>query len=68
MQIADGLMAEAKEMKNLPQDLVAFGMALEGDEKAVFGEDCLKLNIWTKPQTGEKGKAVMIWIMGGGKS
>lgn len=30
------------------------------------GEDCLTLNIWTKPQTGEKNKAVMIWIYGGG--
>ncbi|KAF1814568.1 alpha/beta-hydrolase [Eremomyces bilateralis CBS 781.70] len=28
-------------------------------------EDCLYLNIWTKPQTGEKKKAVMIWIYGG---
>ncbi|PQE13480.1 hypothetical protein CJF32_00005356 [Rutstroemia sp. NJR-2017a WRK4] len=27
------------------------------DEK--FSEDCLTLNIWTKPQTGEKRKAVM---------
>ncbi|PQE27795.1 hypothetical protein CJF31_00010020 [Rutstroemia sp. NJR-2017a BVV2] len=34
------------------------------DEK--FSEDCLTLNIWTKPQTGEKGKAVMVWIPGGG--
>jgi len=30
-------------------------------------EDCLYLNIWTKPQTGEKKKAVMIWIYGGGR-
>jgi cholinesterase len=30
------------------------------------GEDCLTLNVWTKPQTGEKAKAVMIWIYGGG--
>ncbi|KAK2595513.1 hypothetical protein QQS21_006788 [Conoideocrella luteorostrata] len=28
-------------------------------------EDCLTLNIWTKPQTGEKKKAVMVWIHGG---
>jgi cholinesterase len=28
-------------------------------------EDCLTLNIWTKPQTGERKKAVMIWIYGG---
>lgn len=29
-------------------------------------EDCLTLNIWTKPQVGEKAKAVMFWIYGGG--
>lgn len=26
-----------------------------------FGEDCLTLNVWTKPQTGEKKKAVLVW-------
>jgi cholinesterase len=31
-----------------------------------FSEDCLTLNIWTKPQTGEAGKAVLFWIYGGG--
>ena len=31
-----------------------------------FSEDCLTLNIWTKPQTGEKLKAVLFWIFGGG--
>jgi carboxylesterase type B len=30
-----------------------------------FVEDCLKLNIWTKPQTGEAKKAVLLWIYGG---
>ncbi|PQE08409.1 hypothetical protein CJF30_00005273 [Rutstroemia sp. NJR-2017a BBW] len=29
-------------------------------------EDCLTLNVWTKPQTGEKKKAVLLWIYGGG--
>jgi cholinesterase len=29
-------------------------------------EDCLTLNIWTKPQVGENAKAVLIWIYGGG--
>lgn len=29
-------------------------------------EDCLTLNIWTKPQDGEKKKAVLVWIHGGG--
>lgn len=31
-----------------------------------FGEDCLTLNVWTKPQTGEVKKAVLVWIYGGG--
>jgi cholinesterase len=31
-----------------------------------MSEDCLYLNIWTKPQTGEKKKAVLAWIYGGG--
>ena len=32
----------------------------------VHGEDCLTLNVWTKPQTGEKAKAVLFFIHGGG--
>lgn len=32
----------------------------------VFGEDCLTLNVWTKPQTGESKKAVMLFLYGGG--
>lgn len=31
-----------------------------------FSEDCLTLNVWTKPQTGERKKAVLLWIHGGG--
>lgn len=31
-----------------------------------FNEDCLTLNIWTKPQVGEKRKAVLLYIHGGG--
>jgi len=31
-----------------------------------FDEDCLTLNVWSKPQTGEKAKAVLVWIYGGG--
>jgi len=36
--------------------------AAEGEER----EDCLTLNIWTKPQDGEKKKAVLMWLYGGG--
>ncbi|KAH8906928.1 alpha/beta-hydrolase [Coniochaeta sp. PMI_546] len=28
-------------------------------------EDCLTLNVWTRPQTGEGNKAVLVWIHGG---
>lgn len=31
-----------------------------------FSEDCLTLNIWTKPQIGEEKKAVLVWLYGGG--
>ena len=31
-----------------------------------YSEDCLNLNIWTKPQTGDAKKAVLVWIYGGG--
>ncbi|KAI0170573.1 carboxylesterase [Pestalotiopsis sp. NC0098] len=31
-----------------------------------ISEDCLTLNVWTKPQVGEEKKAVLIWIHGGG--
>ncbi|TVY84374.1 Cholinesterase [Lachnellula suecica] len=30
-----------------------------------FSEDCLTLNVWTKPQVGEAKKAVLVWIYGG---
>ncbi|KIW00240.1 uncharacterized protein PV09_08132 [Verruconis gallopava] len=65
-QIVDGVFAIAeKDFPDIPQDLLAFGKALAGDENTAFGEDCLKINVWTKPQSGEKSKAVMVWIYGG---
>lgn len=33
-----------------------------------LSEDCLSLNVWTKPQSGTGApKAVLFWIFGGGK-
>lgn len=32
----------------------------------IVDEDCLTLNIWTKPQVGDSKKAVLVWIYGGG--
>jgi len=54
--------------KSIPYD-GAFGatlLASLGQVEEKFDEDCLTLNVWTKPQTGEKKKAVMVWIYGGG--
>jgi cholinesterase len=51
----------------LDDAVVAYGVAMGGSPDHVYSEDCLGLNIWTKPQTGEKSKAVLVWIYGGGK-
>ncbi|KIM99541.1 hypothetical protein OIDMADRAFT_91883, partial [Oidiodendron maius Zn] len=40
-------------------------LAQVGDK---FSEDCLTINVWTKPQTGDPQKAVLVWIYGGGFS
>jgi len=43
------------------------GMGISTPENLhTYSEDCLHLNIWTKPQIGEKAKAVLVWIYGGG--
>ncbi|CAG8972004.1 hypothetical protein HYALB_00008289 [Hymenoscyphus albidus] len=31
-------------------------------------EDCLTLNVWGKPQKGERAKAVLVWVYGGAYS
>lgn len=36
--------------------------------RSTLSEDCLNLNVRTKPQTGDAKKAVMIYIHGGGYS
>ena len=51
-----------------PANLTAAGtqIIIDGAEKgAKMSEDCLTLNLWTKPQTGETAKAVMLWVYGG---
>lgn len=50
--------------------LLAYGAAMGGGTPGHphnYSENCLSVNVWTKPQTGEKQKAVMLWIYGGGK-
>ncbi|RFU25203.1 hypothetical protein B7463_g11139, partial [Scytalidium lignicola] len=34
--------------------------------EVVYSEDCLYLNVWSRPQSGEPQKAVMVFIHGGG--
>lgn len=41
-------------------------MSLLSQADVTYGEDCLTLNIWTKPGSGEAKKAVLVWIYGGG--
>jgi cholinesterase len=39
---------------------------LMNNNGATYSEDCLYLNVWTQPQSGEAKKAVMVWFYGGG--
>lgn len=41
-------------------------VSLLGEVGVTYSEDCLSLNVWTKLQSGEGQKAVMVWIHGGG--
>lgn len=45
-----------------------YTLGLLSDSNLRFSEDCLYLNVWTKPQNDEKKKAVLVWIHGGGFS
>ncbi|KAL3477469.1 Alpha/Beta hydrolase protein [Aspergillus californicus] len=50
-----------------PQDLGIPPSAAAALASPVYpaSEDCLTLNVWTKPQTGEAKKAVLVWVYGG---
>ncbi|KAL3424171.1 carboxylesterase [Phlyctema vagabunda] len=48
----------------IPQGIQILATLAQVGEK--FSEDCLTVNVWTKPQTGESKKAVLLWIYGGG--
>ncbi|KAH6871540.1 carboxylesterase [Thelonectria olida] len=45
---------------------VAINLLQELEPSKHISEDCLTLNVWTKPQAGESKKAVLVWIHGGG--
>jgi carboxylesterase type B len=52
-------------LTNATGALAAIGdIILQQNGKA--SEDCLTINLWTKPQTGDKAKAVLLWMYGGG--
>jgi carboxylesterase type B len=44
----------------------SFGVGMGGIPGRKYSEDCLGLNIWTKPGNATP-KAVLVWIHGGGK-
>ncbi|KAH9224015.1 Alpha/Beta hydrolase protein [Leptodontidium sp. 2 PMI_412] len=50
---------------NLTPSAIQVLDAMIGQTGDIFNEDCLTLNVWTKPQSGEKKKAVLLWIHGG---
>ncbi|KAK9788217.1 hypothetical protein AB5N19_02966 [Seiridium cardinale] len=59
--------ADTGDLSNLTESgasLVETYIKPDDDPTVVLpqSEDCLTLNVWTKPQVGEAAKAVMIWI------
>ncbi|TDZ30700.1 Cholinesterase [Colletotrichum spinosum] len=58
-----GISAEAIQKLGVP---ASAGLPLKAlTDTGSQSEDCLTLNVWTKPQTGDAKKAVMVWIHGG---
>ena len=52
--------------RDLDDGVTGYGEGMGGIPNRTYSEDCLTLNIWSKPGSGEKNKAVLIWIYGGG--
>lgn len=55
--------------QNVSSQVAAYGYGMGGGNVTAphsYGEDCLSVNVWTKP-TGQRNKAVLVWIYGGGK-
>ncbi|TID22676.1 hypothetical protein E2P81_ATG01804 [Venturia nashicola] len=48
---------------NSVKGVVLASLGQYGDQ---YDEDCLSINVWTKPQDGGPVKAVLVWIYGGG--
>lgn len=59
---------EVKERMDIrPQsDLMFTDLGRWPGDPGPLSEDCLTLNVWTKPQTGDRSKAVLVWFHGGG--
>lgn len=58
---------ENKEIVGVPDSAEAVFKAFRMGSYSVgsMSEDCLTLNVWTKPQNGESSKAVIFWVHGG---
>ena len=46
--------------------LIEYLQGTGSGSSGLYSEDCLYLNVWTKPQTGDAKKAVMMWFFPGG--
>ncbi|KAL2074245.1 hypothetical protein VTL71DRAFT_8023 [Oculimacula yallundae] len=59
------VLANSSSLNLAPSALQVLDSSI-GQTGEILNEDCLTLNVWTKPQSGEKKKAVLLWIHGGG--
>lgn len=61
----------AQAIKDVPTSLPQNVYGILADQANVGqhpSEDCLTLNVWSKPQSGSAKKSVLVWIYGGGFS